>query len=77
MRYVANFLAATLLGWPSAILAYCFAAVRSGFSLGLWLHEQHESEILDKRDKLVRQQGEVETRRAAKTDEDTGEVRNG
>jgi hypothetical protein len=48
MKYVFNFLSTLLIGWPALVLAYCWAAARSGAETGAFLHEQHEHAAIRK-----------------------------
>lgn len=43
---VIHFLCLLLLSWPTMIVAYMVGAIRSGWLTGLWMHEQHEAEIV-------------------------------
>jgi len=42
MKHLANILTMMLLGRPALIVGYACAAIRSGFSLGAFIHAQHE-----------------------------------
>lgn len=48
MKYVFNILATIVFGWPALALGYSFAAIRSGWIVGDFLHGEHEDAVIEK-----------------------------
>ena len=42
VKYLANILTTVLLCWPALVVGYAYAAIRSGFSAGTFMQDQHE-----------------------------------
>lgn len=48
MKYVFNFFAILLIGWPAIICGYIFESARSGFKTGRFLYDEGENAAIEK-----------------------------
>jgi hypothetical protein len=48
MKYILNFIATVFFGWPALVLGYLFAAIRSGWAVGVHLQDAHEDAAIEK-----------------------------